>query len=189
MGKEGRFILALAGLGLLGLAVSALPRSGTSQDWILADSRISVIHSSHRGITVFLMRIDGRERAVERITYAASARDGKVAAEVVYRLDDDKGASIVKERRRSAEGYVRLWRDLLAEGLEDLAALPLDEPVDPFEFRDSWNIDQDRIDMEFRLEGRVIAFHLYDPGSFRDPRFAEIAGSVMDFLDKDDEPR
>lgn len=181
--------LALAGLGLLGLAGLALLSGGPSQDRILKDSGISIAHSGHAGIIVFTLRIDGKERVVDRITYAVSGRDGQVEAEIVYLLDENEGTYIAEPRRRTAKDYVALWDKILKAGLEDLAALPLDEPVDPFEFIDSWRIDQDRLDMEFRRDGRRISFHLYDFDSYRDPRFVEIARLVMDFLEKGEKLR
>ncbi len=178
----GRF--ARTGLGVFGLAGLAFLAGGRSQDRIPKDSAISVAHSGHSGIIAFLVRIDGKERVVDRITYAVSDRDGQVEAEIVYLLDENKGTYIAEPRRRAAKDYVALWDKILKAGLEDLAALPLDEPVDPFEFCDSWRIDQERLDMEFRLDGRRISFPLYDFESYRDPRFVEIAQLVMDFLEK-----
>lgn len=147
---------------------------------IARESEIKIVHTSHYGISVLIKSIDGKEKTTNHIEFKAICSKGCIKIKKSYFTGKDE--TIVKEENGNTGEYISLWKDLMNIGLEDLDSLPLDDAVDPFEFIDSWRIDQDTYNFNFKSENRIISFNLYDIDSYRDKRFKMILNRVMVFF-------
>lgn len=144
------------------------------------ESEIKIVHSAHDGISVLIKSIDGKEKAINHIEFIAICSKGCIKIKKSYFTGKDE--TIVKEENGNTIEYISLWKDLMNIGLEDLDSLPMEDAVDPFEFIDSWRIDQDTYNFHFKVENTMMSFNLYDIDSYRDKRFKMILNRVMAFF-------
>jgi hypothetical protein len=165
---------------LLGFIGPVVMGNELNLESIKRDSEIKIVHTAHDGISVFIKSIDGKEKAINHIEFTAICSKGYIKIKKSYFTGKDE--TIVKEENGNTREYISLWKDLMNIGLEDLDSLPLDDAVDPFEFIDSWRIDQDTYNFHFKAENRMISFNLYDIDSYRDKRFKMILNRVMVFF-------
>ncbi|MCK4766076.1 MAG: hypothetical protein KAW12_28010 [Candidatus Aminicenantes bacterium] len=165
---------------LIGLVGTDVMENKLNLESIRRDSEIKIVHSCHGGTSVFIKSIDGKVKALNHIEFIASCSRGNINIKKSYFTVKD--GIIVKEEHVNTSEYISLWKDVINIGLEDLDLLPLDDAVDPFEFIDSWRIDQDTIYFHFKVGKRKISFNLYDIESYRDKRFKIILNSVLVFI-------
>jgi hypothetical protein len=147
---------------------------------IKRESEIKIVHTAHDGISIFIKSIDGENKSINNIEFIAICNKGYIKIKKSYFSGENE--IIVKEENGNTREYISLWKDLMNIGLENLDSLPLDDAVDPFEFIDSWRIDQDTYNFQFKAENRMISFNLYDIDSYRDKRFKMILKRVMFFF-------
>jgi hypothetical protein len=165
---------------LLGIIGHVVLGNELSLESIKRESEIKIVHTAHEGIRLFIKSIDGKEKAINHTEFTAICSKGCIKIKKSYFTGKDD--TIFKEENGTTREYISLWKDLLNIGLEDLDSLPMDEAVDPFEFIDSWRIDQDTFNFHFKAENRMISFNLYDIDSYRDKRFKMILNRMMFFF-------
>ena len=165
---------------LIGLVVHVVMGNELNLESIKRDSEIKIVHTSHDGISVFIKSIDGKGKVLNHIEFIAICSKGYLKIKKSYFTWKDE--TIVKEEHGNTKEYISLWKYLMNIGLEDLESLSLDDAVDPFEFIDSWRIDQNTYNFHFKVENRMISFNLYDIDSYRDKRFKMILNRVLVFF-------
>jgi hypothetical protein len=148
-------------------------------DSIKKDSEIKINFLPH---WIILENIDGEEKVLARIEYKVVCKNGNVNIRKTYFTN--KNETIIKKEQTGLSLYLQFWKDIINIGLEDLASLPLDEAIDPFEFIDSWDTGKNTYHFYFKVKQRTINFNLYNIDSYRDKRFISILNRVMIFFNK-----